>query len=113
MNYQPPEKGCPSGANAAAASIDREMTHELATIRDLVATVERVARENEAKRVTRIKVRLGALSHFTPEHFVEHWQDATPGTIAAGSSVEAILSEDIHDPNAQGVMLEDVEIALQ
>ena len=56
--------------------------HEQATIRDLVATVLEVAHENDAKRVVRIKVHLGALSHFTPEHFVEHWQDASGGTIA-------------------------------
>jgi len=50
--------------------------HEQATIRDLVATVLNVAEENDAKRVVRIKVKLGALSHFTPEHFEEHWVDA-------------------------------------
>jgi hydrogenase nickel incorporation protein HypA/HybF len=86
--------------------------HEQATIRDLVATVLHVAEENDATRVVRIKVRLGALSHFTPEHFLEHWQDATGGTIAEGSKVEAELSEDLTDPNAQGVILEDIEIAL-
>jgi hydrogenase nickel incorporation protein HypA/HybF len=86
--------------------------HEQATIRDLVATVLKVAEENDSKRVVRIKVRLGALSHFTAEHFAEHWQDATGGTIAAGCKVEAELSEDLTDPNAHGVILEDVEIAL-
>jgi len=86
--------------------------HEQATIRDLVRTVENVAAENDATRVVRIKVRLGALSHFTPEHFLEHWQDATGGTIAEGSKVDAELSEDLTDPNAQGVVLEDIEIAL-
>ena len=86
--------------------------HEQATIRDLVATVLRVAEENDGKRVVRIKVRLGALSHFTPEHFVEHWVDAASGTIAEGCKVESELSEDLTDPQAQGVVLEDVEIAL-
>lgn len=86
--------------------------HEQATIRDLVATVLHVAEENGAKRVVRIKVHLGALSHFTPEHFLEHWQDATGGTIAEGCKVEAELSEDLTDSNAHGVILEDVEIAL-
>ena len=86
--------------------------HEQATIRDLVRTDEHVAAENDATRVVRIKVRLGALSHFTPEHFLEHWQDATAGTIAEGSKVDAELSEDLTDPNAQGVVLEDIEIAL-
>ena len=86
--------------------------HEQATIRDLVRTVLHVAEENGATRVVRVKVRLGALSHFTPEHFVEHWVDATAGTIAEGSKVESELSEDLTDPNTHGVVLEDVEIAL-
>jgi hydrogenase nickel incorporation protein HypA/HybF len=86
--------------------------HEQATIRDLVRTVLHVAEENGATRVVRVKVRLGALSHFTPEHFVEHWVDATAGTIAEGSKVESVLSEDLTDPNTHGVVLEDVEIAL-
>ncbi len=86
--------------------------HEQATIRDLVATVLEVAEENNATRVVRIKVHLGALSHFTSEHFVEHWVDASAGTIAEGCKVEAELSEDLTDSNAQGVVLEDVEIAL-
>jgi hydrogenase nickel incorporation protein HypA/HybF len=88
------------------------MTHELATIRDLVAKVEQVALENDATRVVRIKVKLGALSHFTPEHFAEHWVDAATGTIAEDCQIEAELSDDLTDPNAQGVVLEDVEIAL-
>ena len=86
--------------------------HEQATIRDLVTTVLNVAHENGATRVVRIKVRLGALSHFTPEHFVEHWVDTASGTIAEGCRVESELSEDLTDPQAQGVVLEDVEIAL-
>ena len=86
--------------------------HEQATIRDLVAKVEEIARENDAKRVVRIKIKLGALSHFTPEHFVEHWQDATGGTLSEGCKVEAELSEDMTDAQAHGVILEDIEIAL-
>ena len=86
--------------------------HEQATIKDLVARVVAIAEENDAKRVVRIKVKLGALSHFTPEHFVEHWVDAAAGTIAEGCKVESALSEDLTDPQAQGVVLEDIEIAL-
>ena len=39
------------------------------------------------RRVTRIRVRLGALSHFTPEHFREHFEDAARGTLAEGAEV--------------------------
>jgi hydrogenase nickel incorporation protein HypA/HybF len=87
------------------------VTHELATMRDLVRAVERVAEANGATRVVRIRVRLGALSHFTPGHFLEHWQDASRGSLGEGAEVEARLSHDYADPNAQGVVLEEVEVA--
>ncbi len=86
--------------------------HEQAVMRDLVRRLEDAAREEEGDgiRVTRIKVRLGALSHFTPEHFREHFEDAAVGTVAEGAEVEAELSTDISEPSAQGVVLESVEL---
>jgi hydrogenase nickel incorporation protein HypA/HybF len=40
-----------------------------------------------AERVTRIRVRLGALAHFTPEHFREHFEEASGGTVAENAAV--------------------------
>jgi hydrogenase nickel incorporation protein HypA/HybF len=57
-----------------------------------------------------VSVRLGALSHFTPEHFSEHFRDSSRGTIAEGALVEAVLDENTTDPNAQGVVLESLEL---
>ena len=54
--------------------------HERALMRDVLARVEQLAGEEGAVRVTRIDVRLGALSHFTPDHFREHFDDASRGT---------------------------------
>jgi hydrogenase nickel incorporation protein HypA/HybF len=84
--------------------------HEQALMRDVVAKVEGVARADGASRVTRIRVRLGALSHFTPEHFREHFDDAARGTIAEGAEVDAVLLGDLDDPNAGEVVLESVEV---
>jgi hydrogenase nickel incorporation protein HypA/HybF len=77
---------------------------------DLVRKVLAVAEAERAASVTRIRVRLGALSHFTPEHFVEHWLDATRGTFAGGAEVDATLDEDLSGEAAQGVVLESVEV---
>jgi hydrogenase nickel incorporation protein HypA/HybF len=55
-------------------------------------------------------VRLGALSHFSPEHFREHWADATRGTIAQGSEAAATPDADTGSAAAQGVVLESVEV---
>jgi hydrogenase nickel incorporation protein HypA/HybF len=77
---------------------------------DLMRKIESVARENGGVRVTRVTVRLGALSHFTPEHFREHFVDASRGTVAEGAEVDSVLEDDIHAPNANGVVLESVEV---
>ena len=57
-------------------------------------------------------MRLGALSHFTPEHFREHFGDASRGTLAEGAAVDAVLADDIDDPRATGVVLESVEVEM-
>ena len=84
--------------------------HEHALMRDVVARVEAVARDEGASCVTAVRVRLGALSHFTPEHFREHFEDAARGTVAEGAAIEAELSGDIADPLAANVLVESVEV---
>ena len=84
--------------------------HERALMDDLMRKIESVAHENDGVRVTRITVKLGALSHFTPEHFREHFADASRGTLAEGAEVDAVLEDDVHAPNATGVVLESVEV---
>jgi hydrogenase nickel incorporation protein HypA/HybF len=84
--------------------------HERALIAGLIRTVEEVAAANTASRVTRVSVRLGALSHFTPDHFREHFAEAARGTVADGASVDATQDDDITDPRASDVVLESVEV---
>ena len=85
--------------------------HERALMDDLLRKVLAVAEAEEAARVVRIRVRLGALSHFTPEHFREHWVDASRGTLAAGANVDATVDVGLEGEAAQGVVLESVEVA--
>jgi hydrogenase nickel incorporation protein HypA/HybF len=77
---------------------------------DLVRKIESQARAEGATRVARIKVRLGALSHFTPGHFLEHFEDASRGTLAEGAEVDAELSADPTEEGAQGVVLESIDV---
>ena len=84
--------------------------HERALMTDLMREIDVVARADGATRVTRISVRLGALSHFTQEHFREHFVDASRGTLAEGATVDAALADDLDDPRANGVVLESVEV---
>jgi len=84
--------------------------HERALMDDLVRKVLSVAEGEHATSVVRIRVRLGALSHFTPEHFREHWLDATRGTLAEASEVDATVGESLTGDAAHGVVLESVEV---
>ena len=86
--------------------------HERALMRDVVARVLAAAETEGAARVTRVTVRLGALSHFTPGHFREHFEDAARGTPAEGAAVDAAVSGDVADPLARDVVVESVEVEL-
>ena len=86
--------------------------HERALMRDLMRKIESSAQAEGGIRVTRIRVRLGALSHFTPEHFREHFEDASRGTLAERAEVETELRTDPTEPEAQGIVLESVELEL-
>jgi hydrogenase nickel incorporation protein HypA/HybF len=87
--------------------------HEASVMRGLMAKLESIAREQRATRVKKVRVWLGALSHFSAEHFREHFQEASRGTFAENATVEIEVSTDIVDPCAQDVILEsiDVEVA--
>jgi hydrogenase nickel incorporation protein HypA/HybF len=84
--------------------------HERAVMADLMQQIEGVARADGATRVTRVSVCLGALSHFTEEHFRQHFVDASRGTLAEGAAVEASVANDLDDPRAAGIVLESLEI---
>jgi hydrogenase nickel incorporation protein HypA/HybF len=84
--------------------------HEKVLMEDVIRKLEAVASEEGSPRVTRVRVRLGALSHFTPQHFTEHFADAARGTVAEGAALEIESGSDPTEPNAQGVVVEAVEV---
>ncbi len=82
-------------------------------MRDVLGRIVRLAETEGASSVTRVSVRLGALSHFTPEHFEEHYRDSARGTIADGAIVDATPDESTTATNAQSVVLESVELQFE
>jgi len=83
--------------------------HEAALLKDLVREIEAVAEREHASAVTCVRVRIGPMSHMTPAHFVEHFVDATRGTIAEGARCE-VEQIDPKDPLAQSIVLESVDL---
>ena len=84
--------------------------HEFSLIHDLMRKIETVAREHGGGKVVGIKVKLGALSHISPDHFREHFVMAAAGTVAANARLEIETLKDQTDPRAQDILLESVEM---
>lgn len=84
--------------------------HEMSLIRGLMGMIEGAVSELGACRITKVKVRLGALSNFSEGHFREHFEEAAAGTKAEGATLEVLAMTDPTDANAQHVLLDSVEI---
>ena len=84
--------------------------HEASLMRGLVTKLDELARAEGARRITRVRVRLGALSHFSPEHFREHFEAAVRGGPAEGATLEITAASDPAAPGAQDVELESIDV---
>lgn len=85
--------------------------HEFSLMADLLRKIEQVAADNGASRVVKVRVWLGALSHITPEHFREHFEDGVRGTVADGADLEVETSDDESHPEAQQILLKSLDVA--
>jgi hydrogenase nickel incorporation protein HypA/HybF len=84
--------------------------HERGLILNLLRQVDEIASAEGARKVTRVAVWLGALSHMSPGHLREHFNQDAAGSIAEGAALDCTASDDIADPNATSVLLESVEV---
>jgi hydrogenase nickel incorporation protein HypA/HybF len=84
--------------------------HEASLISGLMRRIDAVATADGARRVTGISVWIGALCHLSAEHFAEHFEHASTGTIAEGARLDVTVSDDTHDTNAQDIVLRHVEV---
>lgn len=62
--------------------------HEGSLTQDLFEHVLAHAREAGARRVTRVRVTIGALSDATPDSIQFYWDTMAPGTLAEGAVLE-------------------------
>jgi len=84
--------------------------HEATLMTGLMRQIAAIARAEGAARVTAVAVRIGALNHASPEHLVEHFDQASIGTIAEGARLMVTVAADIGEANAQEILLESVEV---
>ena len=85
--------------------------HESSLMKGLLRKLEALARENGGGRITCVRIWLGALSHFSKEHFREHFEVDARGTTAEGAALEITLSEDPLHPRSLEVVLESADIS--
>ncbi len=79
--------------------------HDRSIMASLMRRIEELANANGARRVTAVRVELGALAHMDEPHFLEHWAEASKATLAEGAGVEVRTSTELF-----GVFLVDVEL---
>jgi len=84
--------------------------HEASLMVNLMRRIDDIAKADRARRIVGVSVWLGALSHMSAEHFAEHFDLASAGTIAEGAKLDVIVSDDTRDQNAQEIVLKQVEI---
>ncbi len=66
--------------------------HEASLMTNLMNRIEEIAGVEDARRVTGVAVWLGALSHMSEAHFIEHFERAAAGTIAEKAKLEITVS---------------------
>lgn len=90
--------------------VDSSVMHELSLMADLMRKIDAIACDQNARRVSRIKVILGALSHLSAAHFREHFEQASRGTLSQGAELDITVATDARDPRAQDIVLDSVEV---
>lgn len=84
--------------------------HEQSLMVDLMRKLADIARTHRARRITAVRVKLGALSHISPDHFREHFARAVRGTAAEGCRLDIEAPTDFRDAHAQDILLESVDL---
>lgn len=86
--------------------------HEMSLFKDILKKIESVSNDNEGKKIVQLSVKIGALSHLSASHFMEHFETFSIGTAAEGAAVDIEVDEDENDPYAQEVILKSVEVEI-
>jgi len=86
--------------------------HEGTLIRELVGKVNEVATQEGATRVLRVNVKVGDLSHASPDHLRQHFDFETSGTISEGAILQVEPVSGADDPLSLEIMIDSIELAL-
>lgn len=84
--------------------------HEMQTVRALHSRAVEAARVARASRVVTIHIRIGALSHLSPDHLRKHFMRLTETSILAGARLDIVVDTDPTADLSQEVELVSLEV---
>lgn len=84
--------------------------HDTRLVREIVARVNTVAREHGVA-IEGVLVEIGALSHITPDAFVDHFEVFAAGSMAEDATLDISRSEDREAEDAFDVRLVSVTVS--
>lgn len=84
--------------------------HEASLMADLVRTIVALAEQEQAEKVSAVRVTLGALAHLSPEHLREHFAHAVRGTVAESARLDIEALTDLMAPDAQELRLTSIDV---
>ncbi len=86
---------------------------EAGLARDLIRRAEDLAIAEGARRVTAVRVRIGALAGVTGGDLRVHFTDEARGTMAEGATIEVVAGPNgegaLADPHSMDLLLVDIE----
>ena len=84
--------------------------HENALVCDVVNRINQLANAAKASRIVSAKVWLGACKPSIGRARSRTFRHRCAGSLASEAALEIEISDDPHDPNAQYVRLETIEV---
>lgn len=84
--------------------------HEQSLMNDLMNKINAIASQEQATQVLKVSVELGALAHMSPDHFKEHFESSSKGTLAEGAELIITENPDPYDKKAQDITLLSIEV---
>jgi hydrogenase nickel incorporation protein HypA/HybF len=84
--------------------------HETSLIPDLLDKINKVARENNATKITAVELEIGALAGISPDHLREHFDQAAAGTPAEGAQLRIAVNDNLLAGDAFAIRLVAVEV---
>jgi hydrogenase nickel incorporation protein HypA/HybF len=75
----------------------------------MMASIQKIMADNSFVSVRRIKVKIGALSPFSADHFREHFDEAVAGSPIEQAVLVVETADDIGADDALSIVVEEIE----